>query len=190
MVFPKTLPILAACLSLTACGMIPGNTDSDTATSSDSSEPVSGFIDTLSTPALTVGTSAPDSGYRKVDQLTRYAQVNCNIASERDAGVEEIATRLRDEAADTDADYLRILGTGSLYSRGICDERQLQMTGATYRRYQASGDTAAPADDTGSAPTTDSLSSRLEELDGLRDRGLLDQAEYEQLRERVLDEAY
>jgi len=43
---------------------------------------------------------------------------------------------------------------------------------------------------TGGQSSTDSLTARLEELDALLERGLLSDSEYEQLRERVLNEAY
>ena len=191
MAIPKTLPVLAACLGLGACSMLPGNTDGDAAAPTDRGESTPAFIETLGTPALTVGLDAPGGEFRKVDQFTRYARVNCNISSKREAGVETIVERLRDQAAAADADYLRVLGTGPLYNRGICNERQLQLSGAIYRRDQMPAGTAATGSGGSAAPAaTDSLSSRLEELEGLRDRGLLNQNEYEQLRERVLDEAY
>ncbi|GEM_PF-1095716 len=197
MVFPKSLPILAACLSLGACSMLPGIGDGESASpaeaEAEASAPSAGdeFVSSVSTPELTVSTQAPGNEFRQVDQFTRYARVNCNISSQRAAGLETIVRKLRDEAAAGNADYLRIVGAGPLYNRGICDEYQLQLSGTAYQR-GAGGQTGSGQVDSsaGTAPATDSLAGRLEELEALRDRGLINQNEYEQLRERVLDEAY
>ncbi|AUB77906.1 SHOCT domain-containing protein [Spiribacter roseus] len=193
MVFPKSLPILAACLGLGACSMLPGISDGDPADAAraeaEAPSAADGFISRVSTPELTVSTDAPGNEFRQVDQFTRYARVNCNIASQRDAGLETIVRKLRDEAAAGNADYLRIVGAGPFYNRGICDESQLQLSGTAYRR-DTGGTSGQVGGSAASAPATDSLAGRLEELEALRDRGLINQNEYEQLRERVLDEAY
>jgi len=193
MVFPKSLPLIVACLGLSACSMLPGPGNGEPAETAETEAPSQGdgFIESVSTPELTISTRAPGNEFRRVDQFTRYARVNCNIASQRDAGLEIIVRKLRDEAAAGNADYLRIVGAGPLYNRGICDEHQLQLSGSAYQR-DMGGQTGTATGKAGgtAAPATDSLSGRLEELEALRDRGLINQNEYEQLRERVLDEAY
>mgnify|MGYP000686228425 CR=1 FL=1 len=188
----KALPIFAASLALTACGMMPGNTDTSAEAPAESpAQAGSVFTETLSTPALTVSTEPPGNDYYTLGQFTRYSRADCGIGMGRDAAVQEATRKLRDEAVSRDADYLYILGTGDLYERGMCDERMFQLTGKAFVKRApapAAGDNGGMGASAGGA--TDSLTARLEELDALLERGLINQSEYDQLREQVLDEAY
>ncbi len=190
MIVRKALPILAASLALSACGMMPGNTGNEVEAAAEATaEAGTAFTESLSSPSLIVSTEAPGNDYVSLGQFTRYSRADCDIPSGRHSAVEETVRKLRDEAVKRDADYLYILGTGDVFDRGMCDERMFQLTGKAFaERTPTSGGNAAT--DGGMGGTTDSLTSRLEELDALLERGLINQSEYDQLREQVLDEAY
>ena len=185
------LSILAASLALTACSVIPGIDNSAGDEPATEPTPTAGteFTGMLSDASLIVSTEAPGNDYRTLGQFTRYSEVDCNIRSARAGAVEETARKLRDEAVARDADYLYILGTGDLYQRGMCDERMYQLTGKAFVE-RAPANTAAGGSAAGAGSSADSLTARLEELDALLERGLINQSEYDQLREQVLDEAY
>ena len=186
----KALPIFAASLALSACGMIPGNPVTAVEESAEAAaDEGTAVTESLSTPSLIVSTESPGNDYLSLGQFTRYSRADCDIPSGRHGAVEETVRKLRDEAVARDADYLYILGTGDLFERGMCSERMFQLTGKAFvERMPASSGNGAGGGSAGAS--TDSLTARLEELDALLERGLINQSEYDQLRQQVLDEAY
>ncbi|KAF0286008.1 hypothetical protein BA899_05480 [Spiribacter sp. SSL99] len=111
------------------------------------------------------------------------ASAQCNIQSSRRAAEKEARTVLMQRAKNNGADYIWVDGTGDISERGFCTNGFYRIIGEGFAEFESRGSE-------NTAPATDSLAGRLEELEALRDRGLINQNEYEQLRERVLDEAY
>lgn len=184
MKFRCSLLLAASSLTLTACGMMPGNNAAN-AEAEPPEEITAPAAETLSTPGLTVSTDDPETFSRQVGRYTTYARTDCNSDRERRAAFNETLEKLRANAVEDGADYLRVLGTGSLESRGLCHNDMFQLTGVAFRE-----ENIPQGGMTGGQSSTDSLTARLEELDALLERGLLSDSEYEQLRERVLNEAY
>lgn len=182
----RQLLILLVCAStLTACGMMPGgDSDPEAAGSTAPAEPAEP-VSSNRFPELTVGTSTPDTFSRQLGRYTTYARTDCNNDRDQRAAFVETLDKLKGNAVEDGADYLRVLGTGELESRGLCHNDMFQLTGVAFRE-----ETLPQGGSAGGGSNTDSLTSRLEELDTLRDRGLISDNEYQQLRERVLNEAY
>lgn len=150
--------------------------------------------------ALEVGTRTAPRGSEQLGRYTRTVDTRCTSQRERSQAFEEALAGLRREASEDGATYLRVLGTGPLETRGFCDDDTFRLSGLGYRPGLAAESAASaggePAAGTGSRGTVDrstprdSLTARLEEIEALRERGLITADEYEQLRERVLDQAY
>lgn len=181
---------LTATLALGGCGVLGGGSGN-----SDASE---------ATPLseLEVGTEAAPRGYEQLGRYSGDVRTRCVTAGDREEAFERALERMREQASADGATYLRVLGTGSLEDRGVCDDDVFRITGLGFR---AGGDAPAPTasgDRTGEegndAATRSgdgeqagpSLTERLEEIETLRERGLIDAEEYEALRERVLERAY
>ncbi len=176
----------ASSLTLTACGMMPGSNDA--ASTEPPAEPAEISAEAVSTAGLTVGTDDPESLSRQIGRYTTYARTDCNSDRARRAAFMETLEKLKANALDDGADYLRVLGTGGLETRGLCHNDMFQLTGVAFR--EEVFPQGMMMGNGGAQMTTDSLTSRLEELDALRERGLLTDGEYQQLRDRVLNEAY
>ncbi|PWG62032.1 SHOCT domain-containing protein [Sediminicurvatus halobius] len=180
----------AATLLLGGCSLLGGGSgDAD------------GPVEATPLTELEVGAGAPPRGSEQLGRYTRTVNARCTSQNERNQAFEEALERLRRAASEDGATYLRVLGTGPLETRGFCDEDIFRLTGLGYRpglrADSGGGASSEPADDTssseGAGRTTtqrDSLTARLEEIEALRERGLITADEYEQLRERVLDQAY
>lgn len=169
---------LVILFTVSGCSVIVGDQQSDPAPSLTASS-----VEEPENNGVKLGTEPPEFNARSTGNHRGIAQASCNINRSLDAARDEALSLLRKRAASNGADYVRVSGSGDLMDRGFCVDGYLRIDGEGFVELKNTG-----TSDRGQA--VDSLSSRLEELEGLRDRGLLDQAEYEQLRERVLDEAY
>lgn len=180
-----SLLIVASSLTLTACGMMPGN-DRDSAAEEPAAAMTESSASAVTTAGLTVGVDDPEAFSRQVGRYTTYARTDCNSNRERRAAFAETLAKLQDNASNDGADYLRVLGTGALETRGLCHNDMFQLTGVAFREENL------PQGNGGGSTTasTDSLTTRLEELDTLLERGLISDTEHAQLRDRVLNEAY
>lgn len=183
MKFRCSLLLAASSLTLTACGMMPGN--SGNAATEPPEEVVQPAAETINTAGLTVSVDDPETFSRQVGRYTTYARTDCNSDRERRAAFDETLEKLRTNAVEDGADYLRVLGTGALETRGLCHNDMFQLTGVAFREENIPQGMAG-----GGQGSTDSLTARLEELDALLERGLISDSEHQQLRERVLNEAY
>ncbi len=182
---PKLLLVAIAGLFLTACGLMPnsGSTAADNTESAATSqaEPVGNRF-----PGVEVITSSPEQFSRQLGRYTVYERTSCNRESERREAFAATLEKLQAKAADDGADAVRVLGTGALESRGLCNNDMFQLTGVAFREENIQPNTATNS----GANSADSLTTRLEELDSLRTRGLITDSEYQQLREQVLNDAY
>jgi len=129
----------------------------------------------------------PERTARELDRYTVFEDASCNNPSAQRDAFSAAVDRLKAKAGADGADMVRVLGTGSLRSRGMCSDDVFQLTGVAFIEAEAPTQTTTAT----SAPSTaDSLTARLEELEALEDRGLISEEELEQLRSRVLDEAF
>jgi len=169
---------LAALITIAGCSTVsdvalPG-AGADSTTSTDSSDTAS---------AVDLGTDPPAFNARSTGSHRGIAKAECNIDRDLKAARREAERVLKTRAAAAGADYVHVSGSGPLDARGFCVDGYLRIDGEGFARQ-------APVEQDAADDTADSLSGRLEELEALRERGLLNQNEYQQLRERVLDEAY
>lgn len=136
---------------------------------------------------MALSTEVPEAGALETGRHRGIARTNCNSDDGLEAGYENALEDLRIKAANDGADYLRVRGSGPIESRGFCDEDYYRVDGVGYRTDVADG-----SDGNGGrqGSNADSLTSRLEELEALRERDLISEDEYERLRERVMDEPY
>jgi len=125
----------------------------------------------------------PDFDARSTGMHRGIASARCNIQSSRKDAEQKAQTILMQRAEANGADYVWIDGAGDIADRGFCVNGFYRIVGEGFAKLESNSSE-------NSASLTDSLAGRLEELEALRDRGLINQNEYEQLRERVLDEAY
>ena len=170
--------------------------------------------------SVEVGTEDPPSELERIGRYQGNVPSQCATRAERGRVLESALNKMRTRAARAGATYMRVLGTGPLEERGECFDGFFRITGVAYGPEDAAEETARDesrdrsadegsdrdeardsggeqdtrrdADAIRSAPdaSRDSLTSRLEEIETLRERRLLSQEEYEQLRDRVLDAAY
>ncbi len=134
---------------------------------------------------MTLSTEVPDVGARNTGQRRGIARADCRSDDGLRAGYAGALEDLRIKAANDGADYLQVLGSGPLESRGFCDEDYYRIDGRGYRT-----DNIASGGSSGGGNNADSLTGRLEELQALRDRDLITEQEYQELRERVLTDPY
>ncbi|RZU99033.1 SHOCT domain-containing protein [Spiribacter vilamensis] len=169
----RTLIFPVATLFLAGCSGMGSLTSTDQADGEADRPPVE----------VELATEPPEFNARSTGQHRGIAMAECNTGIGLADARQEARDVLKRRAASNGADYVRVQGSGDLEDRGFCRDGYYRVIGDGFARLSEPARAATP-------DTTDSLSSRLEELEGLRDRGLLNQNEYEQLRERVLDEAY
>lgn len=135
---------------------------------------------------IAVITDSPDQNAQRRGRYTVFERVNCTDPRQLEAAFSASVDKLRAEALADSADMLRVLGTGDLRSRGLCNDSRFQLTGVAF-----SESAVVNGRESGGVFTqADSLTSRLEELEALRDRNLITSREYEQLRSRVLESAF
>lgn len=132
------------------------------------------------------GTDVPAVNALETGRHRGIAKANCGSEDGLVAGYGDALKELRIKAANGGADYLRIRGTGPIESRGFCDEGYYRLDGTGYRIAAQANSGDKPA----SVTNADTLTERLEELEVLRERGLITNDEYVQLRQRVISEAY
>lgn len=144
-----------------------------------------------------IGTAPAPRGSEQVGRYTENVRSTCASALAERAAFDRALAGLRERAAADGVSYLRVLGTGELEERGRCDEDFFRLSGIGYR--DAPEAAGPPARDGGSGGTgavtappdrAGALTERLQELETLRERGLISAEEYRELRERVLDQAY
>lgn len=169
---------LAALITIAGCTTVSDvvlpEAETDSSTNPDSSTTEQG---------VELGTEPPTFNARSTGSHRGIAKAECNIDQDLETARREAEQLLRRRAAAAGADYVHVSGSGPLDARGFCVDGYLRIDGEGFARQ-------APVKRDTADNTADSLSGRLEELEALRERGLLNQNEYEQLRERVLDEAY
>ncbi len=133
---------------------------------------------------VVIGTEPPDFDARSTGRHRGIARANCNSNSSVEEARQEALELLRRRAANNGADYIRLTGSGSIDERGSCLDGFFRLDGVGFAEL-----TTTRQADSGMSPA-DTLTARLEELDALLERGLINQSEYDQLRQQVLDEAY
>lgn len=172
--------LLAGCATVEDIGLISaGQGGSDSADGSGAQADVEVIAD------------SPGPAARRLDRYTVFEQASCNNTAEQAAAFDSAVNQLKQSAAADNANIVRVLGTGRLENRGMCNDGTFQLTGLAYSDTETA---EQPADQAANSVTTqtetDTVTARLEELEALRDRGLINDNEYEQLRSRVLDEAF
>ena len=130
-----------------------------------------------------LGLEPPQFDARSTGRHRGITRANCNSTSSLEAAQKEALELLRRRAANNGADYVRLAGSGDLEDRGFCSEGFFRVDGEGFVELDLQPAQAGEN-------VADSLTARLEELDALLERGLINQSEYDQLREQVLDEAY
>ncbi len=173
------LLILASSLALSACSSLPDIIPGSSESAAESAAP-------QSFEGLEVGIDPASSYSRQVGRYTAYARTNCALERDRREAFTLTLNKLKADAVSDGADYLRVLGTGPLNNRGLCSNDNFQLTGIAMKREAIPQSNGA----SNGGSVTDSLTARLQELDALRERGLISDNEYQQLRERVLNDAY
>ncbi|QGM21208.1 hypothetical protein GJ672_02245 [Spiribacter sp. 2438] len=137
---------------------------------------------------MEIGVELPAGDAIDTGRRRGIASADCRRDEGRQAGYEEALQELTIKVANDGADYLQVLGNGPLESRGSCRDGYYRLNGRGFRTADAgpatSADTGEPAD--AAAPEPGSLTARLEEIEALRDRGLINRDEYEQLRQHIL----
>jgi len=187
MIVRKLLLVATSGLFLSACGLMPSGS-SEPASSAAPTSPSDTQAAVDNYPGIEVITSSPERFSRQLGRYTVYERTSCNRDSERREAFAATLQKLQAKAADDGADTVRVLGTGALESRGLCNNDMFQLTGVAFREENIQQNQASGG--AGSGPQTDSLTARLEELDSLQERGLISESEYQQLREQVLNDAY
>jgi len=150
--------------------------------------------------SVRLATEAPGEGYTEMRSITGYAEGECQspLADEHRA---EALADLRQRAAATGADHVKVIGSGALAERGFCATDIYRVSGIGYR-LEATADEAhageseagdgaeVEAPETPSPETAGDTAEKLRELEALREQDLVSESEYERLRERILDEAF
>ncbi|MFO8008487.1 MAG: SHOCT domain-containing protein [Candidatus Brocadiia bacterium] len=145
-----------------------------------------------------LASEGPGSGFERTGTKTGFADGNCQ-GPRADAAREAALTSLRERASASGADYVKVVGSGPMEERGMCANDVFRVSGVTYKRAEsgeeaseAEADAGAASADEPTAPegTSESTADKLEELENLREEGLITDDEYERLREQVLDEAF
>jgi len=184
---PAVIPLS---LLVAACGILPGAGAADTQAQGPDPESVE------------MATDEPGSGYQRLQKFNGYVKGECRSPRAGKLRAEALDS-LRLQAAKGGADYVHVIGTCPLEERPSCGNEVYRISGVGYRLAGA-GDDAA---DTGSraggqgqsgkasqgtnAPERGkSTAAKLRELEALREQDLISEAEYERLRERILDEAF
>lgn len=135
--------------------------------------------------SVEISTELPELTAQQTSLYNSARTANCRTAAGRQAAFDAAIQELREKAARDGADHLRINGLGPLEERGNCDMNVFRMNATGYIHLSDTPEAAA------SAPSTeDSLTTRLNEIDVLLDRGLINRDEYRDLRQRILDQAY
>jgi hypothetical protein len=148
----------------------------------------------------------PAGRFEELDRITGYGGPGCGTQSGFDGSRERAFISLRNKAAVRGATHVRVLGTGDLESRGGCIQDQYQVTGIALRAIAAapenlsptapqppSGESPADADQTQPGTVEQqprSTADKLTELIELRERGLISEQEYQQLRDQVLESRF
>lgn len=160
--------------------------------------------------SVTIADRPPGSDYRSLGKVSGYARGNCK-GPQATQQRSEAVDNLRKRAAADGADYVRVNGSGTIADRGVCTTDDVyRITGTAYTKANktetTNPDTAAQSADDSPASKTDNATrsapdnngdnlegntaDKLKKLESLRRQGLITEAEYERLRERVLDEAF
>jgi hypothetical protein len=177
-----------------ACGTIPGM-------SSSQAERTAVDPDTVQ-----LTTEHPGTGYRRMSQMTGYAEGECQ-GPRAERSLSQARSDLRERAAASGADYVRVLGVGPLANRGGCQDDTYRVSGVPYVKTDDTpssdggpsddADTSSEAASSSSTPekrsepaADSSTADKLAEIEALREKGLISEQEYQRLRERVLDEAF
>lgn len=135
--------------------------------------------------SVVVSTDLPELTAQQTGLYNSARAANCRTVPGRQAAFDAALNELRDKAAQDGADHLRINGIGPLEERGDCSMQVFRMNGTGYAHLPDTPEAAASA-----ASIEDSLTTRLEEIDALLDRGLINREEHDDLRQRILDQAY
>ena len=139
---------------------------------------------------MTIGTELPEGNAIDTGRARGVGRGDCRTPSGLEEGYDNALRDLRIKVANDGADYLQILGRGPIGERGMCDEGYYRIDGRGFRTQGFADSTTAGSASGNAGRSADSLTSRLEELEALRERGLITEQEYEQLRERVLSDPY
>ena len=141
----------------------------------------------------------PGPGFERMGTKTGFADGNCQ-GPRADTTRSSALDSLRERATASGADYVKVVGSGPMDERGMCANDVFRVSGVTYGRAASSEEGAPEAEpDTGGASAggtttpegaSESTADKLEELENLREEGLISDDEYERLREQVLDEAF
>lgn len=140
---------------------------------------------------MEIGVELPAGDAIDTGRRRGIASADCRRDEGRQAGYDEALQELTIKVANDGADYLQVLGNGPLESRGSCRDGYYRLSGRGFRTGDGESDprptmaeTDKPAETTPAEPG--SLTARLEEIETLRDRGLINRDEYEQLRQHIL----
>lgn len=197
---PIAVAVIPMTLLVSACGSA-----RDLVSNGDSNE-------TADASSVELATQAPGPDYEELQKVRGYSESECSGVR-----LEEVRAAARSDlqrrAAGEGADYVRVIGNGPLAERGQCTNDFYRVSGMAYARQDAGGqaeteasrddgsDTASErgdADDGSSqadrrvsdASSDKSAADKLAELEEMRERGLISEAEYERLRQRILDDAF
>ncbi|MBS3785722.1 MAG: hypothetical protein KGY57_02825 [Gammaproteobacteria bacterium] len=135
--------------------------------------------------SVVVSADLPELTAQQTGLYNSAREANCRTVPGRQAAFDTAINELRQKAAQDGADHLRINGIGPLEERGNCSMQVFRMNGTGYAHLRDTTEAAAAA-----PSIEDSLTTRLEEIDTLLDRGLINRTEHEDLRQRILDQAY
>ncbi len=82
---------------------------------------------------VTMATAAPGVGFQRLQTFMGYAEGECMEprASKR---IAQARADLQDRAAAAGADYVRVIGVGSIDQRGLCIDDFFRVTGVGYMR--------------------------------------------------------
>lgn len=139
----------------------------------------------------------PQGNFEDLGRVTGYGGPGCDNPSTFEDSRRRAWISLRNKAAAEGATVVRVVGAGELESRGGCMRDQYQVTGIALRPgtetsapepASTAGD-PAPAAPT-AAPESRSTADQLSELIELRERGLISEQEYQNLRDQVLENAF
>mgnify|MGYP006914290817 CR=1 FL=1 len=143
MIARKLLLVATSGLFLSACGLMPsGSSEPPSSAEATSPSDTQAAVDNY--PGIEVITSSPERFSRQLGRYTVYERTSCNRDSERREAFAATLQKLQAKAAEDGADTVRVLGTGALESRGLCNNDMFQLTGVAFReeniqQNQASG---------------------------------------------------